>query len=131
MKRHTTVDAYIDAADRWQDELRRLRAILISTGLEETIKWGMPCYTVRGKNVVGLAGFKAYVGLWFFEGARLKDARQLLINAQPGQTKALRQWRFSSGAEIKPRLVASYVKEAIGLVGADARPKRRKGMAKR
>ncbi len=93
-KRHKTVDDYIEAAEPWQDELIRLRKILRSTDLEETVKWGAPCYTHDGKNVVGMASFKSYVGLWFHQGALLGDKKKVLINAQEGKTKALRQWRF-------------------------------------
>ena len=82
MKGAKTVDEYIDKAEQWQPELTRLREILNSTGLEETVKWGAPCYTHDGKNVVGIAGFKNYFGLWFHQGALLADAEGVLINAQ-------------------------------------------------
>ena len=67
MKRYKTVDEFIANAEQWQDELVRLREILNSTGLEEGVKWGGPCYTANGKNVVGLGAFKSYFGLWFFQ----------------------------------------------------------------
>jgi len=111
-----TVDAYLDNARHWQDELRTVRAILLSTGLTETIKWGAPVYTnADGKNIVGIGGFKAYFGLWFFEGALLSDDQGVLINAQPGKTKLLRQWRMRSSGEIKPALIKRYVREAAAL----------------
>jgi uncharacterized protein YdeI (YjbR/CyaY-like superfamily) len=114
MKRHSTVDAYIDSVETWQDELVRLRKILKATGLDETVKWGGPCYTFDGKNVVGLAAFKSYFGLWFHQGALLADPGAVLINCQ-GKTKALRQWRMTSKHEIDARLIKSYVNEAIDL----------------
>ncbi len=113
MKRYRTVDAYIDAQDEWREGLVALRAILNATELEETVKWGAPCYTVNGKNVVGLGAFKSYFGLWFFQGALLKDEKKVLINAQEGTTKAMRQWRFASAREIRKRDILLYVKEAI------------------
>lgn len=116
MKRYSSVDDYIENAEAWHDELVRLREILLSTELEETVKWGAPCYTYDGKNVVGVGAFKSYVGLWFHQGALLSDPEGVLINAQEGQTKALRQWRFDSAKEIKVRAIKAYVKEAIGLV---------------
>ncbi len=126
MKGHKTVDDYIEAAEHWQDELIRLRKILRSTDLEETVKWGGPCYTHDGKNVVGMASFKTYVGLWFHQGALLADRKKVLINAQEGKTKALRQWRFRSKKEIDARLIQSYVKEAIALQerGREIKPDR-------
>jgi len=63
--------------------------------------------------VVGLGAFKSHAGLWFFQGALLNDTHGKLINAQEGQTKALRQWRFQSMAEIDEKLVKLYVEEAV------------------
>ncbi len=115
MNGYDSVDAYIEAAEHWQDELRTLRAILLATDLEETVKWGGPCYTCDGENVVGLGAFKAYFGLWFHQGVLLTDPAGVLINAQQGKTRAQRQWRFTSSDEINKRMVRSYVQEAIRL----------------
>ena len=105
MKRHQTVEEFLAGLDRWQEEVVWLREILLSTRLEEGIKWGAPCYMHRGKNLVGLGAFKSYFGLWFFQGALLPDPHGVLVNAQSGKTKALRQWRFESGEEIKAYIV--------------------------
>ena len=113
MKSFKTVDEYILNADNGKEILMILRDLLSSTELVETVKWGAPTYTINGKNVVGLGTFKAYTGLWFFQGALLKDSKKVLINAQEDKTKALRQWRFKSANEINPELVKKYVLEAI------------------
>jgi uncharacterized protein YdeI (YjbR/CyaY-like superfamily) len=118
MKRCKSVDEYISAAEEWQPELERLRGILCSTALAEEIKWGAPCYTYKGKNIVGLAAFKGWVCLWFHQGALLKDDSGVLMNAQEGKTKALRQWRMTSAKDIKPAIIKRYAKEAIALVDA-------------
>lgn len=118
MLRHKSVDAYIDSAPHWQIELKALRRVLLSTGLVETVKWGGPCYTFNGKNIVGIGAFKSYFGLWFFQGALLKDAGKVLINAQEGRTRAMRQWRMASASDIKPELIKSYVREAAALVAS-------------
>ncbi len=118
MKRHKTVDDYIANAGDWQAELKRLREILKATPLTEDVKWGAPCYTHKGKNVVGLAAFRNWVCLWFHQGALLEDGSKVLVNAQEGKTKALRQWRMTSAKDIKPTLIRRYVKEAIALVDA-------------
>jgi uncharacterized protein YdeI (YjbR/CyaY-like superfamily) len=115
MTKPRSVDEYIASAPYWQDELRQLRRILRSTPLEETVKWGAPCYTYAGKNIVGLGAFKSYVGLWFHQGALLSDPEGVLISAQAGRTRALRQWRFGSKRDIKVRAVRAYVNEAIEL----------------
>ncbi len=113
MKRYKTVEEYILNAENGQKILIVLRDLLNATELEETVKWGAPTYTINGKNVVGLGAFKSYTGLWFFQGALLKDRQKVLVSATDGQTKALRQWRFESSSEIDPELVLQYVNEAI------------------
>ena len=131
MKRHKTVDDYIASSDQWGAELKKIRGILAATDLVEEVKWGAPCYTYDGKNVVGMAGFKSYFGLWFHQGALLKDGQNVLINAQEGTTKALRQWRMQSGKEIKPAVIKRYVREAIQLVkdGKQIGPAKKKALA--
>ena len=113
MTRAKTVDEYVENAPHFADILEKLRKVLASTDLEETIKWGAPCYTLDGRNVVGLAAFKSYAGLWFHNGAHIDDPDGVLINAQEGKTKSLRQWRFTSVREVKVRAVRGYVERAI------------------
>jgi uncharacterized protein YdeI (YjbR/CyaY-like superfamily) len=113
MKGFKTVDQFIEAQEQWQDELIALRAILKQTPMQESIKWGIPVYTFNNKNIVGLSAFKSYFGLWFYQGVFLKDKSKLLINAQEGKTKAMRQWRHTSAAEINPELVLQYALEAV------------------
>ncbi len=128
MKRVKTVDDYIERAKFWQSELVQLRAILAATALTEEVKWGAPCYTYKGKNVVGLGAYKNYVGLWFYQGALLPDKNEVLINAQEGKTKALRQWRMQSQQDIKPAQIKRYIEAAIELVesGREISPARAK-----
>ena len=113
MKNARTVDEYILNAENDREILLVLRDLLLTTELTETVKWGGPVYTINGKNVVGIGSFKSYSGLWFYQGAFLKDRKKVLINSSEGRTKALRQWRFQSADEIDPQLVLEYVSEAI------------------
>ncbi len=129
MRRAKSVDDYIANASDWQEQLVRLREILCSTTLTEELKWGAPCYTWKGKNVVGIGAFKSYFGLWFHQGALLTDDRNVLVNAQEGKTRALRQWRMTSSSEIKPQTIRRYVKEAIGHVDAGREIKTRRKQA--
>lgn len=123
-----TVDEYLKAKPQWTMELTRLRDIILACKIEETIKWGAPVYTAYGQNIVGLAGFKNHYGLWFFQGALLKDEKKVLANAQEGKTKAMRQWRMESAKDIKPALIRAYVKEAVAnaAAGAAIKPDRNK-----
>lgn len=113
MQTSKSVDDFIAGHPRWREILTDLREILRSTGMEETVKWGVPVYTLGGKNVVGLTAFKQHAALWFFQGALLKDEANVLVNAQEGKTRAQRQWRFESAADVDPLLVAAYVQKAM------------------
>jgi uncharacterized protein YdeI (YjbR/CyaY-like superfamily) len=113
MKNYKTVDEYILNVAEGREILIVSRDLIYSTELTETVKWGIPVYTINDKNVVGMAAFKSYVGLWFYNGSFLKDEAGVLINATEGVTKALRQWRFTSVDEIDEQLVLRYVNEAI------------------
>ena len=114
MQRYKTVEEYIDNSE-WKSELELLRKIILELPYEETVKWGMPVYTVNGKNVAGISGFKSHAGIWFFQGALLADTHKKLINAQEGTTKAMRQWRFSSAREIDDSIqeIREYLEEAL------------------
>lgn len=131
MESHKSVKHYIHNKKQWTNELVTLREILLSTGMKEEVKWGVPVYSYEGKNVAGIAAFKSYVGLWFYQGALLKGAKKKLVNAQEGKTKALRQWRFTSMKEIDEKLIRTYLKEAIQNVkaGKEIKPDRDKPIA--
>lgn len=101
--------------NQWSEELDLLHSIIKKTSLVEMIKWGGPVYTYNGKNVVGIGGFKSYFGIWFFNGVFLKDEKNLLINANEGNTKSLRQMRFQLKNEIDEKTILAYIKEAIAI----------------
>ncbi len=44
--------------DRWQAEIEELRTLLSGFPLTEECKWGKPCFSLEGKNVVLIQGFK-------------------------------------------------------------------------
>ena len=101
--------------NHWATELEILQTIISKTNLVETIKWGAPVYTLNGKNIVGITGFKNHFALWFYKGVELKDTNKVLVNAQEGVTKSLRQWRFTSKLEINEKLILEYIEEAKSL----------------
>ncbi|WP_299223858.1 DUF1801 domain-containing protein [uncultured Aquimarina sp.] len=113
MEKNTSVEEFISKKADWKESLELLRSIMLSTEMEETIKWGIPVYMIEGKNVIGIGAFKSYVGIWFYQGVFLKDPHNKLINAQEGKTKGLRQWRFNTFEEIDKEFVLPYVHEAI------------------
>lgn len=87
MKRYKTVDEYVASREKWQEEIKRLREILLATELTEEVKWGGPCYTFEGKNVVGIGGFKSYFGLWFYQGVLLEDKLEEKIHYRSSRAK--------------------------------------------
>lgn len=122
------VDEYLKKHIAWQTQLAALRKLLVELPLDETLKWGGPCYTRDGKNIVGIGAFKNHLTLWFYQGALLKDPRDALINAQTDKTKAMRQWRFSQTEKIPLTAVKKYVREAIKNrnLGLEIKPDRSK-----
>ena len=99
---------------RWHKELHALRSILIDSGLTEELKWGMPCYTLNGRNVLIMSAFKEYPALSFFKGALLKDELGLLT--KPGDnSQASRQFRISDAMQVieQESIIKSYIFEAI------------------
>lgn len=127
MKKVFSVEEYIETNPKYAVELTTLRSIINSTELEETLKWSMPTYCLNGKNVLGIGAFKNHFCLWFHQGVFLKDEHNLLENAQENKTKALRQMRFNSKADIKESVVLAYVKEAIEnqRAGKEIKPQRK------
>ncbi|USX18652.1 YdeI/OmpD-associated family protein [Oxalobacteraceae bacterium OTU3REALA1] len=116
MTEHTLnpkVDAYVERLKNWVDEVRELRAICLDSGLGEDLKWGVPCYTLEGRNVVLIHSFKEYCALLFFKGALLKDAKGVLIQ-QTDNVQAARQVRFKNVEEIRKlkTVLKAYIADA-------------------
>ena len=104
--------------ERWQAEIAELQAILSGLDLKEERKWGKPCYTLDGKNVVIIQDFKEYCALGFFQGALLKDPKKLLV--QLGQVQAGRVMKFTGVEEIsaKTSTIKAYLREAMAAAKA-------------
>ncbi len=104
--------------ERWQAEIAELKKILSGFDLQEERKWGKPCYTMDGKNVVIIQGFKDYCAVGFFQGALLKDPKKLMV--QLGQVQAGRVMKFTSAREIaaKAATIKAYLREAVAAAKA-------------
>ena len=108
------VDFYFSEAEKWRDELAKLRTIVLDSPLTEELKWGVPCYTFQKSNILLIHVFKEYCALLFVKGALLKDTYGVLIQ-QTENVQAARQVRFTNIQEIvelEPTLKA-YINEAI------------------
>jgi uncharacterized protein YdeI (YjbR/CyaY-like superfamily) len=128
MAKINSVEEYIANHEIWKAELLKLRSILLNFKLVETIKWGAPVFTLNGKNLVGISAFKHHYGLWFFQGALLSKNTKLLVNAQEGKTKVMRQIKLDKQSPIDIKELVPYILEAIELhkAGKEIRPERNK-----
>ncbi len=109
-----TVDFYFTKAKKWQEEIKKLRMIMLHCGLTEELKWGVPCYTFQKSNIVLIHTFKEYCALLFIKGALLNDANNILIQ-QTENVQAARQIRFTDVQEIveMEAILKAYIYEAI------------------
>lgn len=108
------VDFFFTKAKKWQKELDKLRTLVLGCGLAEELKWGVPCYTLNGSNVVLIHAFKEYCALLFHKGALLKDPEGILIQ-QTTNVQAARQIRFTGlrGIIEQQAVLKAYIKDAI------------------
>jgi len=108
------VDDYISSAEKWQAEYTKLRTIVLDCQLTEELKWGVPCYSFEGKNIVLIHGFKEYCAILFVKGSLLKDANNILIQ-QTENVQAARQIRFKNVQEIAALedVLKAYIQEAV------------------
>jgi len=105
---------FFDKAGKWQEEYRKLRSIILDCQVTEELKWGVPCYTYSGSNIVLIHGFKEYCALLFHKGALLNDTGGLLVQ-QTENVQAARQIRFTGVREIVEleSVLKAYIFEAI------------------
>jgi uncharacterized protein YdeI (YjbR/CyaY-like superfamily) len=114
MARSPEVDAYIERSEKWRSEMAELRPLLLSRALTEEIKWGKPCYSHRGRNIVILQEMKDFLALMFFKGALLQDPNGVL-EEQGSNSRSARRIRFTSVEDVarSADIVKAYVDQAI------------------
>lgn len=125
MEHFEDVDEYVSQSEQWPDEVAALRDVLLGCGLAETIKWGKPCYTHGGRNIVLVQEFKDFLALMFFKGALLDDPDGVL-EAQGPNSRSARRMRFTSVDDVAEaaETVEAYVTDAIDVEesGAEVGP---------
>lgn len=112
------VDAYIARSAAFaQPLLAYLRDTVHAScpDVEETLKWGMPSFTYKGKILCGMAAFKEHVSLGFWQGRQI-------VAAQDRSDDAMGQFgRITKRAELPgKREMAGYVKQAMALIDSGA-----------
>jgi uncharacterized protein YdeI (YjbR/CyaY-like superfamily) len=108
------VDWYFNKEEKWQEEIKKLRTIVLDCPLTEELKWGVPCYTLQKSNILLIHVFKEYCAILFVKGALLKDAHGILIQ-QTENVQAARQVRFTNLQDIveMEAILKDYIFEAI------------------
>ena len=113
-KTNPKVDWYFTKEKRWQEEIEKLRQIVLECGLTEELKWGCPSYSLEGNNIVLIHVFKEYCAMLFFKGVLINDTHGILIQ-QTKNVQVARQMRFTSAEQITEMksTIKAYIKEAI------------------
>ncbi|MFZ1468393.1 MAG: YdeI/OmpD-associated family protein [Paracoccaceae bacterium] len=107
----------------WAEGLRDLRALCRGAGLEETAKWGHPCYVHKTRNIAIIGSFRSDFRLTFFNAALLKDPWGVLENQGPN-TRHAGVIRFADAAkvtELAP-VIRACLAEAISYAEAGIVP---------
>ena len=113
------------SALRWSTGLAALRKLCLDAGLEETVKWGHPCYMASGRNVVIIGALRGDFRLNFFHAALMKDPAGILEKQGPN-TQHPDSIRFTDTARVKTLAptITAYLKEAMGYAAAGITPPR-------
>lgn len=125
---HSGVDAYLKdgcgrcslyrTADckvhRWVNVMKELRPIILDCGLQEELKWSVPCYTQDGKNIAILAAFKEYCAVSFLKGCLIDDRHKLLDRPGPN-SRIGRVLRITSVSDVAgySEPIRDYLRQAI------------------
>ncbi len=112
---------YIESLETWRHGILAVHHLLLELGFDADVKWGMPVYSFEGTNLVGISKHKQFLTFMMFQGAVLSDPLKLLVNAQEGKTKAMRQWRFYHPDDLDLNVFRQYFEEVIAQHQSGAR----------
>lgn len=101
---------------RWTAILEKLRQFLLETDLVEDRKWGMPTYTLNGKNVIMLGVFNESCVLSFLKGILIEDPEELLEFPGPSSQQA-KVLRFTGVEQVDPweKSIRNFIQQAIDI----------------
>lgn len=122
-RRDITAEAYFADLVLWRDVQLALRGVMALTGLQETTRWGSPCYQDGGRNIVLIGGLKAHAVLSFLKGAAMADPAGLLHRAGPNsQVAAMMRFTTTEQVEQHKADILAYVAQAVALEQAGVKP---------
>jgi hypothetical protein len=136
----TTVDQYLlDGCGRcskggtpnctvhkWHPILVAMRELATECMLTEEVKWSVPCYTLKGKNVLMIHAFMEYCSIMFMKGSLLTDPKNIL-HRQTEHVTAGRQLRYTSLEDFlaQRKRAKAFIIEAIQLEEAGKKVEKR------
>lgn len=108
---------------RWNPILVQLRQILLDTELVEERKWGVPVYTLNGKNVILLGVFNDSCVFSFIKGSLMKDPEGILELPGPNSNEG-RIIRFTKMDDFEKLedYLHQYIQDAIEIEKSGKRP---------
>ena len=113
------------SARAWDEGLQTLRELCRGAGLEETVKWGHPCYMHAGRNIAIIGALRGDFRLTFFNAALMQDPAGVMVR-QGAATRAPDMISFADN--IAPARMAAtitaYLTEAKGYAEAGLKPAR-------
>ena len=111
------------ATQIWAKGLAGLRTICLDAGLDETVKWGHPCYMHAGRNIAILGAFRENFRLSFMNGSLLKNTQKVLEKNGPNTENATIM-RFTDNDEVaqKALIIRAYLYELMGYASAGIKP---------
>lgn len=104
---------YIQSLPVWQQDLvAEIFALIEGTdgGIERGWKWGGPVYESNGL-ICWVRGFKQFVNVYFFDGAKLRDPKGLLTEGKHNQ--AARGMRIYEGQQLNKKAFVNLIKQAV------------------
>ena len=110
----------------WHPILVAMRELATECMLTEEVKWSVPCYTLKGKNVLMIHAFMEYCSIMFMKGSLLTDPENIL-HRQTEHVTAGRQLRYTNleGFLAQRDRAKAFILEAITLEEAGKKVEKR------
>lgn len=120
------IDAYIARSAAFaQPILRHLRELIhrACPEVEETLKWSMPSFTLRGKILCGIAAFKAHCAFHFWHS----DMDAILAGGERNSAEAMGHFgRITSLADLPDDKTLLHCLDAAVKLNASGKPARKR-----
>ena len=107
----------------WINGLTDLRRICLGMGLEETAKWGHPCYMHAGRNIAVFGAFRDDFRLSFMNPGLLSDPEGVLEPQGPN-SRTPGMIRFTAVGQVGERepVIRAYLRQLMDHAEAGTKP---------